>query len=474
VIHLGASVGVAIGLLSACAMVGGRGSTSAFLSSQTSGEGYQLKPFEEKTLENGLRLLYVPDEALPYVSFSMVLRSGSAMDPANQAGLSAFVAEMLDKGTRSRKAPKIADDLGKLGAEFDATAALDYSHVTMTGLSKNGDALATNLIELVTQPAFSDDEIERTRKNILAQLERRMDRPDSFASMAWEKDLYGTHPYGTPILGYIKTVKELRKKNLIQYYLHNYRPNNAILAVVGKFTPELKAKIEKEFGTWQKRDISTASFEAPKPLQGLELQVVDKPGIAQAQIRMGHLGIRRANEDFLALRVANTILGGAFASRLNSKIRIELGLTYSISSHFDARQFVGPFEISTFTKNETVGQTIAETLKLVSEFKNKGVTREELERAKGYLKGIFPTAIETPEKLALNLQLLRLYGIPDQYLTHYLHDIDKLSLSDVNRVIHTYFDDKNIKAVVFTSAKEVVPQLEKLGKVEVIKAADLQ
>ena len=173
------------------------------------------------------------------------------------------------------------------------------------------------------------------------------------------------------------------------------------------------------------------------------------------------------------LRLANTILGGAFASRLNSRIRRDLGLTYNIGSHFDALQDTGPFEISTFTKNQTVGQTVSETLKILSDFKANGVTSDEVDSTKGYLKGIFPSAIETPEKLAFNLMILRFYELPDTYLTNYLRNIDRISASDVNRAIKKHIDDKNLKVLVYTSAETVLPQLEPIGKVEVKKAQDL-
>lgn len=448
---------------------GSAGRSSSFSDSKS---GYRLIPFEEKTLPNGLRVLFVPDQNLPYVSYSLLIASGSAQDPPNQSGVSSLVAEMLDKGTAKRSAPQIAAELGQMGADFDASASEDYSLVSASGLATHGEQLLNNFVEIVTQPAFSDAEIERVRKQMLARIARRVDNPDSFASYAFDEFLYGSHPYAKAPLGTTKSVTALKKKNIIQHYLRYYRPNNAILAVVGKYTPELAQKIETAFGTWQKRDVPAPEYGPIPAIQGLQIRVVDKPGLVQSQIRMGQPGIKRQSEDFLTLRVANTILGGAFASRLNSRIRKDLGLTYSIGSSFDARRDVGPFEISTFTKNTTVGQTISETLKLLGEFKAKGVNSEEVDRAKGYLKGIFPTAIETPEKLALNLMLLRFYGIPDSYLTNYLRDIDRLSVSDVNKAIAKHFDDKNMKVLVYTSASEVQAQLQPLGPVEVKKATD--
>ena len=446
---------------------------SSIVHEHSNKSGYQLPTYEEKTLANGLQMLFIPDNTLPYVSYSMLIRTGSSQDPAGESGLASFVAELLDKGTVKRTAPQIAQQLGQMGADLGASAALDFTSISASALAPQAEELLKNFTEIVMQPAFSDTEIERLRKQTLAEISREVDSPDAFANKAFDAYLFGSHPYGQSPLGNIESVKAIKKKNIIQHYLRYFRPNNAILAVVGKYTPELAAEIEKSFGAWSKRDVPAPVFGQVPPIEGVQIRLVDKPGLVQAQIRMGNLGIKRKSDDYIVLRVANTILGGAFASRLNSRIRRDLGLTYNIGSHFEALQDTGPFEISTFTKNQTVGQTVGETLKLLSEFKAKGVTSDEVDSVKGYLKGIFPTAIETPEKLAFNLMILRFYQIPDTYLTNYLREVDRISSSDVNRAIKKYFDDKNLKILVYTSAETVLPQLEPLGKVEVKKAQEL-
>ena len=435
---------------------------------------YQLPAFEDKTLPNGLRILFVPDNNLPYISYSLLIKSGSAQEPAEQAGVSTFVAELLDKGTAKRTATQLAQDIGQMAADFDASASEDYSLIGASALATQADPLLDTLVEMVTQPAFNKDEIERVRKQVQAWIERRVDNPEAFSSAAFEDFLFQGHPYARTATGDLKTVKGITKKHVTQHYLRHYRPNNAILAVVGKYTPEQAAKIEQAFSSWQQKDVPADQFGQIQPIQGVQIRLVDKPGLVQAQIRVGNPGIKRQNADFIPLRVANTILGGAFASRLNDRIRKDLGLTYNIGSYFDARQDTGPFEISTFTKNASVGQTLTETLKVLTDFKEKGVTNDEVKMAKGYLKGVFPQAIETKEKLAFNLMLLRFYGIPDTYLTNYLKDVDRLSASDVNKVIKKYVDDKNLKVLVYSSASEVLPQLQPLGNVEVKQASDFQ
>lgn len=463
--------------LAACATGGGSSSSQPTkFSLGSSSTSFRLPAFEEKTLANGLRVLFISDESLPYVSYTLLIKSGAAQDPEGLTGLSSMVAELLDKGTAKRSAEQIAKDIGVLGADFDVSATYDYTMVSASSISPVSEVLLKNVLEIVQQPAFSDQEIERVRKQTLAAIERRIDNPDGYADLAFYEFLYGTHPYGQPVSGTAKTVAAIKKRHIVQNYLRAFHPGNSILAVVGKYTPELKAKIEEGFGAWEKRDAAETKFPEITTLEGRHYRLVDKPGLVQSQIRVGNYGIKRADPDFLALRVANTILGGAFESRLMNRIRKELGLTYSINSGFDARLARGPFSVDTFTKNATTGQTVSETLKVLEEFRASGVTSAELDRAKGYLKGVFPAAIETPEKLAYNLLLLRFYGIPDSYLKNYLDDVDDLSVSEVNRAITKHLDPKNLKVLVYSNAKDVLPQLEALAKpqaVEVKKAIEL-
>ncbi|MES2854348.1 MAG: pitrilysin family protein [Bdellovibrionota bacterium] len=436
-----------------------------------------LRGFEETTLPNGLRVLYVPDENLPYISYSLLVKTGAAGDPVGQEGLGAFVAEMLDKGTSKRSATQIARDIGFMGADFSSSAGYDYSMISASAISTQAETLLKNVVEIATDPSFSDAEIDRVRKQMLAGIQRRVDNPDAFADLAFTEYLYGAHPYGKAVTGSKKSIMAVSKRNLIRQYLRFYRPNNAILAVVGKYTPELRAKVEASFGAWENRETPAVEMPTIAEPTGLQIRLLDKPGLVQAQVRFGHLGIARNSPDFMALRLANTVLGGAFSSRLNDRLRKDLGLTYSVGSSYDARKDRGPFTIETFTKNASVGQVVSETLKVLEEYRTNGVTTEDINRAKGYLKGIFPASIESAEKLAFNLMVLRLYGISDDYLSDYISNVDDLSKSEVNEAIKKYLHPDKLKVLVYTSAPEVTPQLKTIapneGALEVKKASEL-
>ncbi len=431
----------------------------------------KLRPYEERELSNGLKLLLVNDVSLPYVSYSLTLRTGSNVDPKDLPGLGNFVADLLDTGTAKKTAPQIATDLSKLASDFGASVASDYTFLSSSCLSEDAEPLLDIFHDLVTQASFSKSEIERKRKELIANAIKSEDNADVFAEKAWVKYLYGDHPYNHTSIGKISSLQKISKKQIIQHYLKYYRPNNASLIIVGKYTPELIRRAESLFGTWQARDLGLVDYPPIEKIEGQKAIIVDKKGLVQAQIRIGSFGIKRSSEDFLSVRIANTILGGAFSSRLVDRVRKELGLTYSISSGFDAKADRGPFEISTFTKLSSVGKTIEETLNVLKKFHTQGVTPEEAEMAKGYLKGIFPTAIETAEKFAHNLTLLKLYGIDDSYLSQYIVNVDRTSTEEINAVIRKYFDEKNIKILVYGPADEIKDQLKDFNP-EIRAAAD--
>ncbi len=433
----------------------------------------KLRSYEERELPNGLKLLLVNDVSLPYVSYSMTLKTGSNVDPKDFGGLSYFVADLLETGTAKRTATQIATDLSKLASDFETSVASDYTFLSSSCLSEDAEPLLDIFHDLITQASFSNQEIERKRKELIADATKAEDSPEGFTEKAWAEYLYGTHPYAHGSLGKISSLQKITKKQITQQYLKYYRPNNATLIIVGKYTPELIQKAEALFGTWQARDLTPVTYPETEKIEGQKALIVNKKGLVQAQIRIGNFGIKRSNEDFLTIRIANTILGGAFSSRLVDRVRKELGLTYSISSGFDAKADRGPFEISTFTKVSTVGKTIEETLAVLKKFHNQGVTPEEAEMAKGYLKGIFPTAIETAEKFAHNVMILKLYGIEDTYLSQYISNVDRTTTEEINAVIRKYFDDKNLKILVYGPADEIKDQLKDLNP-EVKAAADFE
>ncbi len=437
------------------------------------GSDFELRKHQEVVLENGMRILYVFDNNLPYVSYRMLVGSGSASDPATQAGLASLTSNLLSKGTKDMSAIDISEAFGQYGSEFGSYVSEDYTLLTTSGLSFHGEELFKLFSEVVLKPAFSKKELNTLKNRRIAQTVKRIDSPGSFANLAWQDYLFDQHQYARPSSGTKKSLRSIRKKDITKFYLRNFRPNNTIVSIVGKIEPQLKEKIEKTFSAWKGYPGKKVQFGDIPKIEGRKIRFVHKPGLVQAQIRLGTKGIRRTNKDYLTLRVANVILGGAFSSRLVRRIRRDLGLTYSISSSIDARMDYGPFQVATFTKSKTVGKTVEEILTLLEKFHSEGVAKEEVESAKAYIKGIFPRTIETAERLAFNLMILRHYGIDDSYLEDFISNINSINVDDVNRVIKSYMNPKDLKILVYGDKNQSLKQVKAIGDVELKNAKDL-
>jgi zinc protease len=434
----------------------------------------RLRPFTEHTLSNGLRVLLIRDDSLPSVGYHLVIKTGASNDPQQKSGLSLLTASLLEKGTRTKSATQLADELAYIGGSFNTSVENDFVYLVSTGLSRYRDQLLNLFLEIVTKPSFASAEVERVRKHVLAALVQIEDNPGGLAGRAFDAFLFGDHPYGRSPLGTRKDVQNLRRGAIIRHYLRYYRPNNAILAVVGNYAPDILQKLESDLKGWKARVVKPEKSQKFNPVAKFETRLVNKADLTQAQIRLGQEGIARGNKDFQALRMANVILGQGFSSRLVGEIRDNLGLTYSISSDLDAELMAGSVEIGTFTRNEKVGETLTKILAILDKFVKDGVRSEEVEAAKGYLLGNFGRSIETADKLAFNLLLLRVYGIPDTYLTNFERNVGSLSVGEVNRAIRTYLHPDRLKILILANQKLVLPQLSSFQPVEIEQAVDIQ
>ncbi|WP_413944238.1 M16 family metallopeptidase [Bdellovibrio sp. HCB-162] len=435
----------------------------------TKGNGsFKLQPYKELTLENGLKVFFVHDATLPRVSLTLMMKTGSMQEPSQHPGLNALTAYLLEQGTQSKDAMKIADDFGQLGASLDITPGADVTTVYADSLTTGSETLLDLFADVAMNPAFKDTEISRIRAQMIAGLQKKIDNPSSYADDESDKFVFGEHPYGRDVNGTIESLRGTSKQDIIKHYLTFYRPNNASLAVVGAFDEAYEKKIQDVFAKWTKRTIPVVNVTAPPASDSLKVKLIVKKGLQQTQIRISELGISRNDPDYLALRLGNEVLGGSFASRLNQKVRDDLGLTYSIYSFFDVRKERGSFDISTFTKNETAGRTLDEALKVVTDYVNNGAQESEITASRNQLIGQFPRAIETADRLAYNLMALDFYGIPVDYLTDFNKNVANLRLKDSNAAIKKAVDPNKFKVLVYGN-ENIIPQFEKY-KPEIVKA----
>lgn len=464
------SLRLASGLIVFAATIG-CSSQKLSVNSKANGEAkkteFTLREFQEEVLPNGLKILFIEDKALPRVSLNMMVKVGANQDPQELEGLSHLTGWLLEDGTTQRSATKLADDFAAMGTELQASVTHETSSVAASCLSPQKERLLDLFSEVILSPGYATREIERKRAQSLSALEKMVENPGGYADQLLNESIFQKHPYGRLVIGSASSLKKIGKSDIVKHYFKYYRPNNSLLAVVGSFDEKFRQAVRAKFAKWQAHEVESSSFPEEKGAVATKIRLVSKSGLKQAQIRFGQLGIRRTDPDFLKLRLANVILGGAFESRLNQRVRDDLGLTYSISSQFDARKDRGSFEISTFSRNEKAGEAIRETLVELNKFAQRGVTSKELESAKALLIGQFPVAIETSDRLAFNLMVLRYYGVSDDYLRNFVPEVQAISLSDVNEAIKKHFHPDQMSIVVFADQNTVAEQLKAIRSVEI-------
>ncbi len=430
----------------------------------------KLPPIERTTLDNGLKVIIIEHHELPVVAFRLVFRSGSACDPVDKAGLADLTAGLLRKGTKTRTATQIAEEIDFVGGSLGAGSDADATYATCQVLAKHFEVGLSLLSDIILNPTFKEDEIERLKKQTLAAIMQQKQSPDNVADEKFNEFLFGDHPYGRPSEGTEKSVPAITREDIVDFHRTYYVPNNAILAVVGDVKPkEALKKVKSALARWAGGEVPPPVVTEPPAVEGYQILLVDKPDLTQTYICMGHLGVEKKHPDYFPIKVMNYILGGGgFASRMMEQVRSKRGLTYGINCSFDAKKLGGAYQVSTFTQNDSTAAAISAIIQEITKIRTTGVTDKELEETKSFYNGYFPLQFETPSQIATQILDVELYDLGQDYLKDYRKNISAVSKEDVLRVARQYLHPDNLKLVVVSKADQVKASLEQMGSLKVI------
>jgi zinc protease len=410
---------------------------------------YAMPPIQRKVLPNHLVLLVSEEHSLPFVTFQLLIDSGSRRDPSGQEGLAYLTARGLLLGTSKRTVNRINEELDFMGASLNASAGRDYATLSLRILRKDLDKGVDLFMETLTQPTFPQEEIKREVEKTLAAIQSEEDDPGEVAEKEFQKILFLKGPYGHPVEGTKESLPRLKRESLLKFYRTYYHPNNCILTIVGDVNAdEVNKKILPRLTKWSMAEIPKEPYLPTFPEERKTVKI--NRGITQANIILGHRGISRDNPDFYTLTVMNYILGGGgFASRLVEEIRNKRGLAYSVDSFFDAGRYPGSFQIILQTKNSSTREAISLALQQMERIRKEPVSEKDLEGAKKYLIGSFPMRLDTQSKMANFVTQVEYYGLGLDYPEKYPSLIQSVSKEDVLRVAQKYlFPEKSILVVV--------------------------
>lgn len=430
----------------------------------------KLPPVSEKTLDNGLQVAIARNHELPVVYLKMVIVAGSLYDPPGSGGLANFTAEMIRKGTKTRSAVDIAETIDFVGGSLSTTADRDAVYISSGVLVRHFDVALDLMADVLINPVFDEEEIERLRKKTLNEIVQSKENPSEVCGNAFNALLFGSHPYGHPVEGTRESIAAVARDDIVNFFSTYFRPNNSFLVVAGDIEPEYAfAEIAEAFKDWERADIPDLQTTSPVPPEGHEILLVDKPDATQAYIRFGNFGITRNSKDYYSFMVMDYVLGAgvSFVNRLMQQVRDDAGLTYDIRTVNEFNLLPGAYYCNTFTENDSTMKAINAAMAIMEDMTASEISDDEYENAVSFWTGFYPMTLETPSQVANELLKVKLYGLPLSYIEDFTGNIGNVKKSDIRRIARLIIDTDNMVFVVVCNAADVEEDLQTLGHVTV-------
>jgi zinc protease len=426
---------------------------------------------EGKVLDNGLKVVAIPNHEVPLASVVLALRHGAWTDEPRRPGVASMTLSMLAKGTEKYTAEELAEIIEFNALNVYGSAAIDTATVVAMGLSQKLTTAMELMGEVVLRPTFPRTELGLLKKQREVELMYQEKEPGYRASSEMRRRIFGDHPYARVPTGRRKDVGRIRRGHLVKWWNTFARPDAAVLYIAGDVAPDRAfALAEQHFGGWIAASPMPEVDLPPLPeRQSTHIYLVDNRAAAQSEIRVGQTGISLYDPDYHKAGVFSQIFGGAFSSRLNKAIRIEGGRTYGAHGGFSSGRFGGRFVSSTSTRTESTARTVRDMLAVIESMRTNPATDDELRLAQRYLVGRVPSRYETAIDV-VNAQLhIELNGLPKDNLQRSLAEYKATETGDIARIATEHVDRSKLTIVVVGDARKVKEELETIAPVTVVR-----
>ncbi|MDQ3950813.1 MAG: insulinase family protein [Gemmatimonadota bacterium] len=418
------------------------------------------------TLSNGAELIVSQKRDLPLVSVTINFIGGSNQfeDPA-KLGVAALTAQMLSEGTKTRTGDELSDAQQLLGTNITANVGGETGSIAFTALSDKLEPALELLADMLVNPSFPSDALERRRAQRLVQLTQAKDQPNSIAANVFSKVVYGdAHPYGRVVTE--QTVKAITRDDIAAFHQTYFRPGRAVVTVVGDVDPaRVRATIERAFAAWQPGGERPAfTYPATPDLRPRTIYLVDKPNAAQSVVSIGIPGPARDTPDFYAIQVMNTILGGLFQSRLNHLIREVRGYSYGVRSRFGFGKGPGPFGAG---GDIVTAKTDSALIDFMNELRGvqggKPFTEDEIQQGKESLIQSLPARFASVNAIGNAISEIYVQGLPETYYQEFAAKVNAVTSDDLVRVAKKYIDVDRLNIVIVGDRATIEDPLRKTG-----------
>ena len=436
---------------------------------------FDFPDVDRTALANGLDLRVARVARLPAVSVNLFVRAGESALAEDVAGLAVLTGDALEGGSGRKSGTELAEALERIGARLGVSTGWEGTSVSLSCLADRLEEGMSLLAEAVLEPAFPEEEVDRTRDQQLAGIRQRRMDPGSQASDEAARRVFAPGiPYARSAAGSEASVAPLGRNHLRGFADAYFRPQRGGLVVVGDVSfHEMEALTSRHFGDWTGAPPPSNGFTVEPRTRERRIWVADRPGSVQSEIRVGHVGVERSHPDVFAITVANTLLGGAFTSRLNLNLRERNGFTYGVRSRFAFRRQPGSFQVSTSVGTEVTGPAVREILAELERLVSDGPSSEEVEASRDYIAGVFPLRLETVSQVAGRITEQVIYDLDDDYHSTYRDRVRGVTTDDAAGAVRRHIRPAEAQIVVVGDAATVVPTLEALavGPVEVVPSA---
>ncbi|WP_116544098.1 insulinase family protein [Pontibacter virosus] len=420
----------------------------------------ELGKYEHFTLKNGLKVYVVENHKLPVVNMSLVLDRDPILE-GDKAGYVSMAGQMMRTGTKTRSKDQFDEQVDFIGANLSFSS----TGFGASSLKKNLPTLLDLTADALLNPNFTQEELDKVKKQMLANLASEKDNPDAIAGKIRNTLLFGkNHPNGELMTE--KSIEGITLADIQNYYNTYYRPNIGYLAVVGDITPkEAKKLLNKSFGKWKKGNVPSHNYDLPKHDGKTQVVIVDRPSAVQSVLSFTNpVQMKPGAEDYVATQVMNTILGGGSTARLFMNLREKNGYTYGAYSSLSSDKILGRFNASASVRNAVTDSATAEFMKEFNEIRTKQVTDKELAYAKAYITGNFARGLENPGTVAMYAISTARYNLPAGYYANYLKKVESITAADVQRVAQKYVRPDQLYILAVGNAKDIADKLVAFDK----------
>ena len=422
-------------------------------------------------LDNGMQLYVVERKDLPKVAVRLATHAGSMADPQGKEGLASLTAQVMKRGTASRKALEIDDALGNLGTSLDSNARRETATLSLEVLKRNLAPALTVVADVAIHPSFPSDELERERQLRMAELSQEENEPGSISMRVSSMLLYGrNHPYGRATSGYPSTVEKLSREDLTRFHETYWTPGQSALILVGDISLTEATELAKHsFGDWKGAAPKMIDVPAPTPVGPGKVFLINRPDAAQTFVAEILPGPARSSPDYYSFTLANAVWGGAAGARLGMNLREDKGYSYGV--------FSGPAPGAKYTMwRASGGVQTNKTKESVVEFEkelkyiagDKPITDKELVDAKHTRVRGYAQQFESMDRVAGQIQELWTFGLPMNELQREPDELEKASLTSVNAVAQDYAKPSGATLLLVGDLSKIEAGIRELNLGEIV------